>query len=528
MSSFAPLASGDALERYVVECEIGRGGMAVVYRVRHTTLGVRHALKVLSIPGEGVQSRLLQEGRVQAAVRHPNIVAVFDVLDVRGAPGLLMEYVDGPALDWALADGLSVDEAERLFRGVLAGVHHAHENGLIHRDLKPANVLLAQGDGGRIPKVTDFGLAKVLQNEPSMRATRSNVAMGTPDYMAPEQIRDAAGVDRRADVFALGVILYELVCGRRPFEGPDTLTILNAIVAGAYTPPEMIAPDLPPRIVDAIHGCLQVQRDWRLPDCEAVLAVLDGHPVRRVHAAAALVGAMAPLSMPMVSTATPRGATVPDPSAIDLRDFSSQLPSHGSGIFTRPLAGLGLLVGVVGLAVGIWAGGRAVGAAEALGDAPVAAEVVAEAEGDAVSVVEDGEADSPDGEAAALPPARHEAAGKALAATAGGPAMASAGVGAAEVEGDGLVDAGPDTTRRQARRAVAPEDGAGHVSVVGARGVELESEAGRWPAGDVPAGTYRVLARFAAGAKAVPAGTVTVRPGETLTLRCVQAFQRCR
>ncbi len=280
------LELGRVVDRYTVEKELGSGGMAQVFRVRHNTLGTLHALKVLKVQNPSVRDRLVQEGRLQASLRHPNIVAVTDVISVDGAPGLLMEFVAGPSLDVWL-DDLSVrgeaptlPEAERLFRGIVAGVARAHKHGLIHRDLKPGNVLLETADGVLVPKVADFGLAKILmENEGGVSRTRSGVAMGTPAYMSPEQIRDAKNVDQRTDIFALGCIYYELIVGRSPFDGPDVLSIFAALADGRYTPVEVIVPELPAHISATIRACLASNRDERVPDCGTLLTLMDGGTV---------------------------------------------------------------------------------------------------------------------------------------------------------------------------------------------------------------------------------------------------------
>ncbi len=267
------LAVGTSLDRYVVEARIGSGGMAVVYRVRHAQLGSLHALKVLALPMPSVRDRLLQEGRLQASLRHPNVVAVTDIIDVDGSPGLIMEYVAGPNLE-VLLQGCRPSEAqaEALGAGIISGVAYAHQLGLIHRDLKPANVLLALGAHGPEPKVADFGLAKLLTPEPgAMRQTRQGVSLGTPSYMAPEQIRDARSVDKRADVFSLGAILYDLACGAQAFPGDDLLTVFTAISEGRFKPPWACAPSLPVSMVRAIEGALKVNPDERVPDCETLL-----------------------------------------------------------------------------------------------------------------------------------------------------------------------------------------------------------------------------------------------------------------
>ena len=209
------LALGASVGQYIVERVIGRGGMATVYRVRHRDLGTQHALKVLHVQRRGLRERFLQEGRLQANIRHPNLVAVTDVVWSGEHPGLVLELVDGPTLADVVAQGpLPVTEALRLFRQIVDGVHHAHAQGLVHRDLKPQNVLLGTGtDGLRQARVADFGIAKVLAGSEEPALTRSGMPIGTPRYMAPEQIRDASRVDARADIFSLGCILYEMVCG---------------------------------------------------------------------------------------------------------------------------------------------------------------------------------------------------------------------------------------------------------------------------------------------------------------------------
>jgi len=271
------LDPGTTVERYVVEEVLGAGGTAMVYLVRHTALGTRHALKVLTLTSSAIRERMLREGQVQASLNHPNVVAVTDVIDIQGQPGLLMEHIVGPSLERALSKyKLTMGDAEILFQGILAGVRAAHDTGLVHRDLKPANVLLQRTQAGFVPKVTDFGLAKLLQADPEVAHTRSGIAMGTPSYMAPEQIRDARSVDQRADVWSLGCLLYELMTRRRTFPGDEALAIYNAVTEGRFVPPRKVVGGLPERVEKAIHGCLTVDRDARIPDCATLEAVLSG------------------------------------------------------------------------------------------------------------------------------------------------------------------------------------------------------------------------------------------------------------
>jgi serine/threonine-protein kinase len=268
------LSSGQVIGQYRVESVLGQGGMAIVYRVRHEQLGSEHALKVLTVTSKSIRARLLQEGRVQATLRHENIVSVTDVVTIGDAPGLVMELVKGPTLEDLLSHKkLLLDQVDLLAQGILRGVAAAHRQDLIHRDLKPSNILLELGHGRIVPKVADFGLAKVLDAGGGMSQTRSGVAMGTPHYMAPEQIRDAKSVDARTDVFALGAIFYEMVSGERAFPGEDMLTIFLAISEGKARPIREHCPDLPEHMAAAIEGALQIDRDQRIASCDALLAL---------------------------------------------------------------------------------------------------------------------------------------------------------------------------------------------------------------------------------------------------------------
>ncbi|MCO4747092.1 MAG: serine/threonine protein kinase, partial [Proteobacteria bacterium] len=189
--------------QYVVERPLGAGGMAIVYLVTRTEDGAPLALKVLNSPSPSQQGRLIREGRAQKTLRHEHIVAVTDVLKVGGLPALLMEYIDGPSLERVIPRvRLTLDQVDALFRGVLAGMAAAHVGGFVHRDLKPGNVMLALDEGRVVAKVADFGLVKAEDANHTVAETRTGAMMGTPAYMAPEQVRDAKDVDSRADVFA--------------------------------------------------------------------------------------------------------------------------------------------------------------------------------------------------------------------------------------------------------------------------------------------------------------------------------------
>ncbi len=271
------ITTGSVVDRYTVEGPLGEGGMAMVYRVRHNQLGTYHALKVLTIASTQIAQRLIQEGRVQATLRHPNIVAVTDIVDMSGSPGLIMELINGPSLDdFLVKEQLSIEQVDSLASGILSGVAAAHAQDLIHRDLKPANIMLAITPNGLVPKVTDFGLAKILGGGGGFSNTRTGSTMGTPHYMSPEQIRDSKNVGPRADVFSLGAILYEMVTGRRAFEGDDLLAIFNAVANGDYTPIRQLRPDVTERMERAIDGAMKVALNERIASVAELLAVWGG------------------------------------------------------------------------------------------------------------------------------------------------------------------------------------------------------------------------------------------------------------
>jgi serine/threonine-protein kinase len=298
-------------ERYRIDGPLGEGGMAVVYAVTHEQLGTRHALKVLTLNSRSVRDRMLQEGRFQAKLSHPNIVAVTDVVALNDSPCLVMELIDGPGLDELIAmQVLTLDQADTIGRGILSAVAHAHGLGLIHRDLKPANIMLQIVDQTAIPKVTDFGLAKLLDGQDGRAATRTGSTMGTPQYMSPEQIQDAKNVDERGDVFALAAILYELLTGRRAFDGDNVLEIFQAIDRGEYTPPLELREDAPERMVAAIVAGLKTDRDERCASVEELYALWTGGEALAPHATTAVTLGTLP-SLAEFNSVVPEAPTQP-------------------------------------------------------------------------------------------------------------------------------------------------------------------------------------------------------------------------
>jgi len=249
---------GDQFGNYVVVEMLGTGAAATVWRVRHALLQSSHALKVLSVESAGLRGRLVQEGRIQAELVHPNIVRVTDVVDLEGRVGLVMDFVEGVSLRELLeTEGrMAVPEALEIFRQILAAMAAAHAAGILHRDLKPDNVLLSQEHGSVVVRVTDFGIAKVLSGVLRAGDTRDGTMMGSPGYMAPEQIEDASSASPRSDLFAAGSILYEMLAGTPPFDG-TAIERMDKTRSGTFVPLRKAVPSVSPHIADAIDACLQ-------------------------------------------------------------------------------------------------------------------------------------------------------------------------------------------------------------------------------------------------------------------------------
>jgi tetratricopeptide (TPR) repeat protein len=227
--------------RYRLDSELGRGGMGTVYRATDLELQREVAVKVLSATSQtsDARERLLREARAAAALNHPHIVTIHDVGESGGFPFLVMELVAGPRLSEARPTELS--RVVSIAMQICSALEHAHANSIVHRDLKPDNVLLSGTSELSSVKLADLGLALPAY---AARISRAGVIVGTAAYMAPEQALGQT-VDGRADLYALGVLLYDLTTGRVPFTGDDPLTIVSQHVHAPVVPPRVLRPDLP-------------------------------------------------------------------------------------------------------------------------------------------------------------------------------------------------------------------------------------------------------------------------------------------
>ncbi|MEM1416270.1 MAG: serine/threonine-protein kinase [Myxococcota bacterium] len=265
-------------DKYIVQGILGHGGLSVVFEVRHARTGRAFALKWL-LPrfanDAEAEARLTREAEVACTIGHPAVVDIYDVETHDGHPFLLMERLVGETLAQRLARGaLEPAVAVRLLVPALEALGEAHRLAVIHRDLKPENLFVCRGRSGEPErvKILDFGVSKRVQDDAAkLRLTTSQAVIGTPYYMSPEQIVDPARVDHRADIYAMGCVLFETLAGRPPFEGPNLPALVYAI--SSKVPPTLssLVPGLPARLDDIVAACLQKSPSHR-PGTMAELA----------------------------------------------------------------------------------------------------------------------------------------------------------------------------------------------------------------------------------------------------------------
>ena len=278
-------------QHYELGDEIGRGGMGIVYRARDRRLKRTVAIKVL--PPElafrsEIKTRFLREAETAAQLNHPNIVPIYTVDEAQGLVFFEMAFVSGENLAKRLHDRgvLPVNEVRRLLRDVADALAYAHERGVVHRDIKPDNILL-DAETGR-PMVTDFGIARAVSDSDS-RLTATGMAIGTPAYMSPEQAAGERTIDGRSDIYALGIVAYQMLAGEPPFSAASTPAMLVKHISERPTPIEQRRADMPPDLA------------------RAVMVMLEKDPANRFATAGDLVAALDGVSMPIMVAPPPAG-----------------------------------------------------------------------------------------------------------------------------------------------------------------------------------------------------------------------------
>ncbi|MFH1531959.1 MAG: serine/threonine-protein kinase [Pseudomonadota bacterium] len=249
--------------QYEVLGVLGSGGMAEVYLGRHTQLGNAVAIKVLDARYDrdpSFRQRFVDEARIQANLKHGNILAVQDIIAEEDLTAIVMEYLDGVELSLYLksrSTGMPTPQFLALILPLADALAYAHEAGIVHRDIKPSNVFLARQGRLVVPKLMDFGIAKLLDASIQSQQTAAGAVLGTPQFMAPEQFEDASTVDARADVFAAGSLMYLLLARRLPFRGEGISEIMRRVLM--ETPEALTAQrdDLPPGLEEIVFRCLE-------------------------------------------------------------------------------------------------------------------------------------------------------------------------------------------------------------------------------------------------------------------------------
>jgi len=285
------LQAGVRLGRYTIAAVLGRGGMGTVYRATDSSLGRDVALKVL--PPEVASDpdrleRFRREARALAALNHPHIVTIYSVEQEGDVHFLTMELVAGRALDQLIASQpLGIERVRQVAKAVAEALSAAHDKGIIHRDLKPANIVLSESG---LTKVLDFGLSKISVTAPALAGgsathlgTAIGYVLGTPAYMSPEQVSGVT-VDERSDIFSMGVLLYEMVTGLRPFNGPSPAELTSSILRDAPTPVAELRPTAPGDLSRVIARCLEKNPSARFASMAELRRALDLEPAPAIDA----------------------------------------------------------------------------------------------------------------------------------------------------------------------------------------------------------------------------------------------------
>jgi len=313
-----PNLVGQDLGRYHITEQLGEGGMATVYKAFDARLERNVALKIIraDMGGDGgdMLKRFEREAKALAQLTHPNIVHIDDYGEQGGMPYVVMDYLPGGTLKQKLGRPMPYDEAARLLAPIARALEYAHQQKIIHRDVKPANILLTQSGA---PMLTDFGIAKILESKDRTELTATGVGLGTPDYMAPEQWFGKA--EARTDIYALGIVFYELVAGRRPFTADTPAAVLIKHVNDPLPDPRQYVGDLPGRVEQVLLKALAKNVEDRYQTMGEFAAALE-----RLGAPRQLDRTQMPASPPEAAAATLLVPPTPGPGTGSQRLVQSQ------------------------------------------------------------------------------------------------------------------------------------------------------------------------------------------------------------
>ena len=317
---------GQSFDRYHILEQLGEGGMAVVYKAYDSHLDRAVAIKVI-LPGfeqsEKFLKRFEREAQALARLVHPNIVRVLDYGQHNGLPYLVMEYLSGGTLKQKTGQPVPWQKAARLLEPIARALAYAHQMGILHRDIKPSNILITHSGE---PMLSDFGLAKLLEVQDGLDLTGSTNVIGTPAYMAPEQMTGGK-VDRRADVYALGIVFYELVTGRTPYRADTPAAMMIKAVTEPLPRPTTFTEDLPENVEYAILKSLEKDPENRFQNMEDFALALERFAAERAPASPT------PAS---ILPATPAPAPTPAPILPSTPAPAPAPPQSGDVITTLP------------------------------------------------------------------------------------------------------------------------------------------------------------------------------------------------
>jgi serine/threonine protein kinase len=369
-ASAAPdLLIGANVGNYQVQRKLGEGGMGAVYLAVHPKIGKRVALKVLHpefSSNEDVISRFFNEAKAVNDIQHPNIVDIIDYGTMQ-APGLghqvvyfIMEFLGGESLAKIIHDQspLAPERAQAIALQIADALGASHRHGIVHRDLKPDNVMIApRRDGRDFVKVLDFGIAKLTGDQQGSRRTRTGIVMGTPAYMSPEQCEGRGLIDHRTDIYALGILLYEMLAGRVPFQGEGYGEVLVQHMTQVPVKPSTIRGVLNPHLEAVCMKALEKRPDNRFASMDDFMQAL-ADPVSYVEGHGGLerflsYGAGAsPTPYPMVPGSGPYAQPTPPPGylgAVPPQSAMPYTPTPPPGTIERPASNRGKMMAIAGL-----------------------------------------------------------------------------------------------------------------------------------------------------------------------------------
>lgn len=277
------LVEGQMIGQYRIDRQLGSGGMATVYRAYHARLNRMVAIKVMHqafVQDRGFIARFEREAQIVASLEHPNIVPIYDFAEHEGQPYLVMKYIEGRTLKTLMEreDGVSLDLILRILPPLADALDYAHRRGVLHRDIKPSNIIL---DKDGTPYLTDFGLARLAQLGESTLS--SDVLLGTPHYISPEQAQGQRDLDHRTDLYSFGIVIYELLVGRVPFSADTPFAVIHDHIYRPVPLPSSINPDIPPAVEKVLLKALAKAPGDRYESATALVGTGAASGDRRVR-----------------------------------------------------------------------------------------------------------------------------------------------------------------------------------------------------------------------------------------------------